>query len=645
MSARPPPADEEIPLRLALDRVIRFDELSIHFQPIVDLAERRILGFEALTRGPSDSPLHSPLVLFDIAARCGRLVELERRVVRVIVRRFVQLALPGRLFLNVTADTLIAARDRAGLIAREFSELKLPAARIVVELTETRPAFDQEGLREAIRVLRGLGFLMALDDLGEGFASLKRWVEMRPQYVKLDRHFVDGIASDPMKQQLVRSVMEMAQASGSSVIAEGLEQESDLLILRKLGVTLYQGYLIARPSQSPRIDLSKEMEALMGDGGMGARQMPEFAVGCVVNAQSLARAGVTVTPAASCQQVLDLFAESEQVHAIPVIDEEGRPLGIVRALTAFKRGSERYFRDIFGRRSCVELMDPDALMFDCSATLRTMSETIATLNDRLMVDGFIVTRDGCYYGLGRMSELLKAVSDLQVSFARYAHPLTLLPGSVPIDAHLENLLRQRVKFAVVYWDIDHFKAYNDIYGYRAGDAMIQLVARLIVEECDSVRDFVGHIGGDDFVSLHCAADWERRVARILERFGSEAQALVDPVHWQQGGYVSLGRQGQECFHPICSLSAGVLPLDGSSQDHPAAISQTMAELKRMAKRTAGNSYFVERRVRSEVGDKPLPDAGDARQALQLRDSAANRHAAPRDATIASVHPVPDKGRA
>jgi EAL domain-containing protein (putative c-di-GMP-specific phosphodiesterase class I)/GGDEF domain-containing protein len=598
MSNEPAASAEEIPLRLALDRVIRFDEISIHFQPIVDVTQRAVLGFEALTRGPSHSPLHSPLVLFDIAARCGRLVELERRVVRLIVRRFVQLGLPGKLFLNVTADTLIAARDRAGLIAGEFASFDIPASRVVVELTETRPAFDQAGLKDAIRALCGIGFQMALDDLGEGFASLKRWVEMRPQYVKLDRHFVDGIAGDLVKQQLVRSIMEMARASGAQVIAEGLEQEDDLTQVRKLGVSLCQGYLFARPSQQPRIALDQEFERLLGDAG---RSLPELALGVVVNAQSLARAGITVTPANSCQQVLDLFAESELVHAIPVLDADGRPLGIVRGLTAFKRGSERFFRDIFGRRSCTELMDPNPLSFDCGATLRTMSEAVAALNDRHMVDGFIVTRNGYYFGIGKMSELVKAVSDLQISCARYAHPLTLLPGNVPIDAHLERLLKQQARFTVVYWDIDHFKAFNDIYGYRAGDAMIQLVARLIVEESDSVSDFVGHVGGDDFVSIHCAADWEPRLRSVLDRFAAESRQLYEPLHWTQQGYVSLDRRGEQRFHPLCSLSAGVLPVSGDGGEHPAGIAHTMAELKSAAKRQPGNSYFVERRTRSAEG--------------------------------------------
>ena len=135
------------------------------------------------------------------------------------------------------------------------------------------------------------------------------------------------------------------------------------------------------------------------------------------------------------------------------------------------------------------------------------------------------------------------------------------------------------------------------------------------------------VGGDDFVSLHCAADWERRVKRVLERFAAESQALVDPVHWRQGGYVCLGRQGQESFHPVCSLSAGVLPLDGSSQEDLAAISQTMAELKRMAKRKAGNSYFVERRTKSEAEEALPAHLGDGRHRLQFRDALSERRQA------------------
>jgi len=252
------------PLARALDQLIARREFDVHFQPIVDSAQVRVLGFEALVRPPSTSPLASPPVLFQVAAELGRLVELERHVVRRIVRKFVDLQLPGRVFINVSADTLISTRHRHPLSLPELARCGLPAEDIVVELTETRAVLDEEALAAVVASLRASGLSFALDDLGQGFASLKRWLDLRPDFVKIDRHFVDGDARDPLRRQFVRSILEMARSSGAAVIAEGLEQADDWRVLRDLGTSLFQGYLFARPSPSPRTDLLLDALARLG---------------------------------------------------------------------------------------------------------------------------------------------------------------------------------------------------------------------------------------------------------------------------------------------------------------------------------------------------------------------------------------------
>jgi len=251
-------APVDSPLARALDQLITRREFDIHFQPIVDSARVQVLGYEALVRPPSHSPLASPPVLFQVAAELGRLVELERHVVRRIVRKFVELRLPGRVFINVSADTLISARARHPLSLPELARCGLPAADIVVELTETRAVLDEAALANVVASLRASGLSFALDDLGQGFASLKRWLDLRPDFVKIDRHFVDGVAADPLRRQFVRSILEMARSSGAAVIAEGLEQADDWCALRDLGIDLFQGYLFARPSPAPRLDLPLE---------------------------------------------------------------------------------------------------------------------------------------------------------------------------------------------------------------------------------------------------------------------------------------------------------------------------------------------------------------------------------------------------
>jgi EAL domain-containing protein (putative c-di-GMP-specific phosphodiesterase class I)/GGDEF domain-containing protein len=588
------------PLAHALARLIAQQTFDIHFQPLVAIDRAEIFGFEALTRGPADSPLHSPLVLFETAAREGRLVELEKLILRRATQRFKALGLPGQLFLNVTADTLLAAREHVSRLAGDLEGLGLPTSRVVIELTETRPIEDLAQLDGALSALRAHGFRIALDDLGEGFASLRRWMEMRPDFVKIDRHFIDGIAQEPLKQQFVRSIVEMAATSGCQVVAEGLEQEPDLAVLRRLGLTICQGYLFARPSATPRAQLRAEWS-----GRLAAEAQPRLlqndealpvAQGAITTAAQLARRGHTVSPQMSCKAVVDLFRLDDQLLSMPVLDEQQRPIGVLRSLHVMKRSTERYFMDIFARRSCRELMDPTPLVFDVSTPLRAMSDAVANLDERLLTDGFIVTRDGAYFGSGRSSDLLKAVSDLQVHAARYANPLTLLPGNVPIDNHLDRLITAGETFAAVVWDIDHFKPFNDVYGYRIGDDIIRLAARVLTQAADPQLDFVGHIGGDDFVMVLSSADWEARLTRVCEAFDAGVRSFFSAEHQAAGGYVTLNRQNQPTFHPLPTISAGaVLHLPGSVENSR-ALSSALAEPKRVAKGRAGGSrFFVDRR--------------------------------------------------
>jgi len=94
-----------------------------------------------------------------------------------------------------------------------------------------------------------------------------------------------------------------------------------------------------------------------------------------------------------------------------------------------------------------------------------------------------------------------------------------LPGNSPIDDQIDFLLAAEEAFTVCYFDLDHFKPFNDVYGFSMGDAMIQMTAKIITELCDHELDFVGHIGGDDFIALFRSADWEARCRAMLTKFG------------------------------------------------------------------------------------------------------------------------------
>jgi EAL domain-containing protein (putative c-di-GMP-specific phosphodiesterase class I)/GGDEF domain-containing protein len=580
-----------------LDRIIAHAAIKILFQPIFSAGGGSIIGWEALCRGPADSPLHSPLELFEVAATNGRLIGLECLALRLALSRFKKLNLPGQLFLNVTVDSMIHSNQYHDHISEELIEFGIPSSRIVIELTESRPTNDPAALERAIAGLRSLGFVMAIDDLGEGFASLKRWVKMRPDFVKIDRHFIDGVHCDPIKQQFIRSIVEVAKGVGCAVIGEGVEDEADLQSLRQQGVDLVQGYLMAHPLSNPPVEIKPAISKVFIDTqvSISAAKKEQALSGSATCARNLASVSSTITPAISCMGAIKMFGADTQLNALPVLDEDRRVIGILRSNDVLRRGSEIFFNEVYGRRSCSVIMDVHPLVFDVSATLRTMSEVVANLNDRHLVDGYVVTEDGRYFGSGKMTDLLKAVSDIQIITARYANPLTLLPGNVPIDEHIKDCLAGQMVFAAAYFDLDYFKAFNDVYGYRTGDNVIQLAARILSDASDAGQDFLGHIGGDDFVVVFKSPDWEIKVQKILQAFDQAVKIYFREEHLTDGGFVTQNRQGIDIFHPLVSLSAGIVVVEPGSVESSFELSEQLAETKKMAKKMNGSSYFVDRR--------------------------------------------------
>lgn len=235
-----------------LERILAHGLLNSLFQPIYSLAARRIQGHEALTRGPSNSPLHAPLALFAVARSAGRLSELEIASRVRACSRFSRHAGHGMLYLNVSPETLIEPGHQSGRTLQILCQNGIAPERVVIELTEQTPIEDFDLLDRALRHYRAMGFSIALDDLGAGYSSLRLWSELRPDIVKIDRHFIDGIHLDPLKREFVGSILQMARAARARVIAEGVEQREELELLARMGVDLVQGYLIGRPQERPQ---------------------------------------------------------------------------------------------------------------------------------------------------------------------------------------------------------------------------------------------------------------------------------------------------------------------------------------------------------------------------------------------------------
>ncbi|TFW09951.1 EAL domain-containing protein [Oxalobacteraceae bacterium OM1] len=229
-----------------LNDVLHHDQLDAVFQPIVAADELTVVGYEGLIRGPAGSTLESPGQLFAAARASNRQLELETRCVRTVLARFSALRLPGKLFLNVSAATLLAPAAQHRALIDELHRHDVDSRRIVIELTEDQAIYDFRRLRRMARFLRRQGFSLAIDDLGAGYASLRLWLELRPNFVKIDIAFVRGSERDAVKQAFLGAIRDIAHASGSLVVAEGIETAAEMAVVQRLGIDCGQGYHIDR---------------------------------------------------------------------------------------------------------------------------------------------------------------------------------------------------------------------------------------------------------------------------------------------------------------------------------------------------------------------------------------------------------------
>ena len=577
-----------------LHEVMERRELSALFQPIVGMQNGEIAGFEGLIRGPSDSPLHSPLNLFKVAHSAGVLAEVEHLCRRVVLERFAELGLPGKLFLNVSPECLLHPGTRHGETLHFIHEVGINPERIIIELTESQPTYDYELLLEAVTHYREMGFRIAIDDLGEGFSSLRLWSELRPEYVKIDMHFISGINQDPVKLQFVRSIQEIAKKSGTTVIAEGIETKSEMLLIRDLGVALGQGYHLGRPQAAPAAALSPAVAAQLRRNSVALYPQEAAAPHHGQTAGRLLRQVPVVTPAMSNNQVYELFVARPELQIVPVVDGE-LPRGVITRAVLLDRFARPYLRELYGKKTCTLFMDDKPMITDRNISLQELSKAIADADRHHLFNGFIITDAGRYLGMGTGHDLMREITEMQINAARYANPLTLLPGNVPLNEHIERLLQGDVGFVACYADIDHFKPYNDVYGYRKGDDVLQMTGRLLTAHADPDQDFVGHIGGDDFIVLFQSEDWEARCQTILEAFSDCVAEHLSGADRAAGGYVSEDRRGNQVFHPLLSLSLGVVRVEAGQYASHHQIAAAAAEAKKQAKKLSGNSLFVERR--------------------------------------------------
>ncbi len=569
--------------------------LQAHFQPIVNLREGRIHGHEALVRTPAQCPWRHPEALFEAARAEGVELELEFECVRCAVMGWSQEGHRGKLFINLSANALLAALAQRSLAKTLglFAARGVAASSVVVELTEHERVRDVGQLVRAAQALRQHGVAVALDDFGDGRSSLRLWSELRPDLVKLDKYFTRGLPESGDKLQTVRALLQIAETFGSALVAEGIETLDELHLLRDLGVEFGQGYALGRPALQPAAGVPDEVSAVLRALDVAVfPQQRRSGYGDITAAKVLVSAP-TLTLESTHADAMALFAKHPSLPALAVVDSTGTPVMLVNRQRLTADYMRPYFREIYNRRPVTLHGCPTPLQVDLHAGLDELAAILTSNDQRYLSDGFIITEGSRYRGLGTGEQLVRTVTEARIEAARHANPLTFLPGNIPISDHITRLLDSGRRFIACYADLNHFKPFNDVYGYWRGDEMIRLAARVITSHADARRDFVGHVGGDDFIVLFQSEDWAQRSARISAEFDHLARELYDASARERGGIEAEDRYGMVRFHPCTTLSIGAVEVTPGLMRRPEDVANAAADAKRCAKQHARPLWLLD----------------------------------------------------
>ena len=564
--------------------LLRDRALRTVFQPIVNLRAGVVYAHEALIRGPKAMPLHSPDALLSAARREGLLERLELACVELALETWARLRQPGRLFINISANALLSAvrkRSVAGLVT-SIDALGLQPRMITFEVTEHEHVTDVEAFVAAALEVQAAGISFALDDFGDGRSSLRLWSELGPDIVKIDKFFTAGISTRARRLQTVRALMQIAEVFGTTLVAEGIETTEDLRVIRDLGIGLGQGYLLGRPEELPVAAILPAAAEVMVD-----KRVAVFPSLASVSSPGRLRAVRVIdadplSPSASNDQVAEIFAHHPSWPALAIVDD-GRPIAIVERHQFLISYAKPFFKEVYGRKPCLAFANTSPRLLERDQDVGELIGILTSSDQRYLTEGFIVTENGRYYGMGTADQLVRNVTESRIEAARHANPLTFLPGNIPISEHIGRLLRSGANFVVCYADLSEFKPFNDRYGYWRGDEMIKLVASTTLAHVDPRRDFVGHVGGDDFILVFQDDNWEQRCRAIVSAFNAAALDLYDDEARQVGGIASEDRHGVKRFFPFVTLYMGATRIPPGSFATAEEVASAAAQAKQLAK--------------------------------------------------------------
>lgn len=565
-----------------LRKIISNNNLRTVFQPIISLQTGDVIGYEALTRGPKDSKYINPEILFEDAKTHSLLWELEILCRSNAIKTFSSHNSEKLLFVNVDPAVLNDEHFIKGSTKEVLAENHISPISLIFEITEKTSIDNYKNFNEVINYYKNQGYKIAIDDVGTGYSGLSTIAKTRPNYIKMDMSLISNVTRDNFKKAIIKSFVEFANSTNSKIIAEGIEDVSDLYTLIEIGVHYGQGYLINKPNDD-LLETPEVIKKRIVDKNISLRKH-SFSRSSNVEIGEIARQDNSVVESTTCSEINKIFKSNLSIRGIPIVDSNSSVLGIVMNSDFFSKVGTQYGWSIYMKRPVRIIMDSNPLIVDYYTPLDMVSKIVISREEDKLYDYIIVEKDNKYYGVVPVISLLEKTMEFELNVAKYSNPLTGLPGNVVIENSISKLILEKKKFSLLYFDINDFKAFNDTYGFENGDRILSFTASIIQKHTCLYKDsFLGHIGGDDFVAIIPGHDADALCENIINEFDSNISNFYSEDDRQKGYIQSFNRNNNEENYPIMSISIAVVINKNKSYLSIYELTEEAAKIKKKCK--------------------------------------------------------------
>lgn len=571
-----------------LEEILRKESIYPVYQPIVSLENGEVYGYEALSR-ISGSSLEMPIeTMFALADRVNKAWELEALCRGKALEGFAS-ATPGtRLFLNVNPNIIHDEKFKEGFTKTRLEALGISSESITFEITERVSVLNGHLFQESVHHYQHQNYGIAIDDVGSGFSGLNAIVDIKPRFIKLDMHLIRNLDKDETKLLLCKALADFCKSAGIQLIAEGIESEEELRELIRLGVDYGQGYFLALPCSEFGAVQAEKCHLIEHYYTKHYLEKSQKSIYPVI--EHLCRPGCVFSPSDTVEHIFATLEANPAIMEFTILEDNVVTGFMTRADIDSLLGG-RYGFSLHAKKFVQQLNKPDFLRVNGDMRVDQVSRLAMQRPYKQLYNPIVVERENTYLGLVTIKDLLETCTKIEIDLAMHTNPLTGLPGNLLIEKEIGARIFGAGPYCITYYDLDNFKAYNDGYGFENGDLMLRLVAE-ILQECAAKGEFIGHIGGDDFIVVADYEQGESFCKKVLEQFHTRVLALYREDDIAHGYIVSKNRNGITENFPLAGLSIAGVTSKGKRYNNLDDFSRDVALLKKCSKKQPGSCYHL-----------------------------------------------------